>query len=243
MRQLVRDFVIDAAAALQISGPIVEMGARPADGQEELSNLRPLFPGCEYIGCDIQDGAGVDRIEDIHALTFTDGSVGAVLAIDTLEHVADPIRALQELHRVLRPGGVVIMTSVMLFPIHAHPWDFWRFTPEGFESLLAPFETRMVMSHGWDILPDTVFGVGVKAERPGLSPQMFHRTYEACEKWGRGLPIEIGTHRMTLRQLWAFTIRASMTTARGQLPLNRWPPRARLSGAVRRRRASQAGDR
>ena len=65
-----------------------------------------------------------------------------MICLETLEHVADPIRAVEEMHRVLRPGGVLAISSLMFFPIHAHPWDYWRFTPEGFERLLEPFESR-----------------------------------------------------------------------------------------------------
>ena len=72
-----------------------------ADGQEAIADLRPLFGAREHIGCDIQEGPGVDRIEDIHALTFDDDSIGTIICLETLEHVADPLRAVQEMHRVL----------------------------------------------------------------------------------------------------------------------------------------------
>src|SRR3546814_16126200 len=65
----------------------------------------------------IQEGLGVDRIEDVHALTFDDDSVGTIICLETLEHVADPLRAVQEMHRVLRPGGVLAISSLMFFPI------------------------------------------------------------------------------------------------------------------------------
>lgn len=207
MRTIVRTFAEEAAAVLPIKGPVVEIGSRPAEGQATTANVRALFAGHEYLGCDVQAGEGVDRIEDVHHLTFDDDSVGTVVSLDTLEHVADPLRALQEIHRVLRPGGVAVISSVMFFPIHAHPWDFWRFTPEGFAQLLAPFETSLVLAHGYEPLPESVFGVGVKGAMTDLGPALFPRTSSACEHWGEGLAVDLGPIRMSTRELWRLTLR------------------------------------
>jgi len=217
MRPFIRDFVVEAIDRLPIAEPIVELGSRPAPGQEELADLRPLFPGREYIGCDIQPGVGVDRIEDIHAMTFADDSVGTVLALDTIEHVADPLKALREIHRVLKPSGVVIVTSHMFMPIHAHPWDYWRFTPEAFALLLEPFETTLVMANGWSLMPDTVMGVGVKGPFPDLSPETFPATTERIRRWGEHLPIDLGPIRLSTRQAWGFAFQATGTAAKHHL--------------------------
>jgi SAM-dependent methyltransferase len=46
-------------------------------------------------------------VQDAHALTFADGSFDVVHAHQVLQHVADPVRALREMARVARPGGIV----------------------------------------------------------------------------------------------------------------------------------------
>jgi SAM-dependent methyltransferase len=217
MRQHILDFVTEAVTVLDPPGPVVEIGARPAEGQEAFTDPRSLFDGKEYIGCDIQPGPRVDRVEDVHSLGFADETVGTVLMLDTLEHVRDPIRALTEAHRVLIPNGVLIMTSVMFFPIHAHPWDYWRFTPEGFSMLLAPFESSLAFGHGFEPMPDTIFGVGIKGPYDGLALSLFPKTSEWIERWGQDAPVDLGPIRLTRRQLWALTLRETMAAARQKI--------------------------
>ena len=69
--------------------------------------------GSEYLGPSIAGGtvdeAGI-RHEDVERLSFADGRFDLVVSNDVLEHVNDPARALAELFRVLRPGGVMLMT-------------------------------------------------------------------------------------------------------------------------------------
>jgi SAM-dependent methyltransferase len=216
MRPAVIEFARDVAEHLPLATPLVEIGARAAEGQEAFADMRGIFGVDDHIGCDIQPGAGVDRIEDVHRLTFDDDSVGTVICLETLEHVADPIRAVQEMHRVLRPGGLLAISSLMFFPIHAHPWDYWRFTPEGFELLLEPFESRHVVSQGWEHMPEGVFGVGVKGPFE-LSDDLLPRTANIARHWGAGKRVDFGPMRMSVRELWGHTLRYSTDGARDRV--------------------------
>ena len=216
MRPFIRDFVVEAIQTLPMAEPIVEIGSRPAEGQEELADLRPLLAGRQFIGCDLLPGPGVDRVEDVHRLSFGDGSVGTVFALDTFEHVADPLRAIREIHRVLKPGGVTVFSSHMFMPIHAHPSDYWRFTPEAFRLMLEPFETSLVLANGWELMPDTVIGVGVKGPFV-LAADQFPRTAERIRTWGSEYPVGIGPIRLGARQLWSMTLQATVRAARRRL--------------------------
>ncbi|MGI8491284.1 MAG: class I SAM-dependent methyltransferase [Acidimicrobiales bacterium] len=216
MRADVFNFVAEAAKKLTLQGPVIEVGARPAEGQEDLTDLRSLFPGQDYVGCDIQPGPRVDQVEDIHHLSFEDGSIGTALALDTLEHVRDPIRAVGEMHRVLAPGGCLLISSVMFFPIHAHPWDYWRFTPEGFAELLAPFPSSVVLSIGWEFMPETVLGIGVKQPGVKLDADVFPETAQRAGEWGRGLRVDLGPIRLSARQSLSIAFKASLDAAKAR---------------------------
>jgi len=162
LRKSLKHFAQIVAETLPSEEPIYEFGSLQVAGQEGFADLRPLFPGKTYIGADMRQGLGVDRILDLHGINLPSETVGTVLCFDTLEHVEDPRRAVEEMFRILRPGGVLVITSVMDFHIHDHPHDYWRFTPDAFRSLLRPFTQIWVQSAGREIFPHTVVGVGVK---------------------------------------------------------------------------------
>lgn len=169
MRESIKQFVRIAAETLPIQEPIYEFGALQVEGQEGFADLRPLFPNKEYIGTDMREGLGVDKILNLHEIELPDSSVGTVLILDTLEHVELPHQSLNEVHRILKQGGIVIISSVMNYPIHNYPSDYWRFTPEGFKSLLRLFNQRFADFAGDERFPHTIVGIGIKDKNIILS--------------------------------------------------------------------------
>ena len=162
MRKLVKEYVKIVAETLPILEPIYEFGALQVSGQETFADLRPFFPNKRYIGCDIRKGPGVDKIINLHHTGLPSESVGTVLILDTLEHVEFCREAIEEVHRILRPEGIFVLSSVMDYPIH-DTHDYWRFTPEGFSSLLVPFSYSFIDYVGKTNFPHTVVGLASKS--------------------------------------------------------------------------------
>jgi SAM-dependent methyltransferase len=163
MRKSIKEFVKICAEILPISEPIYEFGSLQVPGQEGFADLRPFFQNKKYIGADMQKGAGVDVILNLHNINLPSESIGTVLMLDTLEHVEFPRKAIREVHRILKPDGVIIISSVMNFHIHDYPFDYWRFTPEAFKSLLKPFFHCYISYAGEKNFPHTVIGIGFKS--------------------------------------------------------------------------------
>lgn len=159
MHQLINYFVQAAAAELPLTDPVVEIGSFQVAGQEAMADLRPYFRGVEYIGTDMRPGPGVDRVEDVHHLSFADNSIGTILMLETLEHVANPMQALAEVRRVLRGNGTLILSTPFSWEIHNYPNDYWRLTPEAYNVLLEPIGPRLIGSIGPSKEPSTVLGV------------------------------------------------------------------------------------
>jgi len=68
--------------------------------------------GSEYLGPGVEPGCLVDGIrhEDVEHLSFGDAGFDAVVSMDVLEHVNDPVRAIEETARVLKPGGEFLLS-------------------------------------------------------------------------------------------------------------------------------------
>lgn len=169
MRPTIKDLVSIVARTLPIEEPIYEFGSLQVSGHEGFADLRPLFAEKEYVGVDMRHGIGVDQILNLHEIDLPPESVGTILCMDTLEHVEYPHRALEEIHRVLKPNGIAVISSVMYYPIHDYPYDYWRFTPEAFRSLLKPFADSFIGYVGNNDFPHTVIGVGFKGNVPKIS--------------------------------------------------------------------------
>ena len=172
MRKCVKKFVAIVAESFPLREPIYEFGSLQVPGQEGFADLRSIFPGQRYIGADMRPGPGVDVILDLHRIALPDGSAGTVLCLDTLEHVEYPHAALSEIHRILAPSGIAVISSVMDYPVHDYPLDYWRFTPMALTSLLKPFSDSFVGFAGKESFPDTVVGLGFKDGLPDITDFM-----------------------------------------------------------------------
>jgi SAM-dependent methyltransferase len=217
---LIVEFVAELMGRLELPEPIVEFGSLQVEPGQP-NDLRRVFAGRDFTGTDLRPGPGVDRVEDLRGLSFADEEVGTALCLDTLEHCADPLAACRELYRVLAPGGVCVLSSVMFFPVHGYPHDYWRFTPEGMRLLLHPFEDVWAVGVGHPELPMQVVAVGAKAGRLGFGPEAFATLNEAQSQWDRAEgKVRFGVLHVPLKQL-ARTLAAELPRAVAQRAADR----------------------
>ncbi|MBM4018143.1 MAG: class I SAM-dependent methyltransferase [Planctomycetes bacterium] len=163
--RLTRALVEGAVAVLPPRGPVLEIGSRQVQNLA-FADLRPLFPGLKFVGCDMHAGPGVDRIERLEALSFPDGWAGTVLCLNVLEHAWEVDKGIREIHRVTAPGGMALVSTVFNLDIHAYPDDYWRFTPQALLRLMGGFETVLYGWQGHDKSPRLVFAWGLRERRP-----------------------------------------------------------------------------
>lgn len=96
-----------------------------------------LSSGCEYIGLDYpvtgqqMYGSRPDVLADASAMPLADESIDTVIILEVLEHLRHPREALQEIARILRPQGKVLLSMPFLYPIHDAPHDYQRLTIHG----------------------------------------------------------------------------------------------------------------
>ena len=93
----------------------------------------------EMHGVDIYASPNVDAVCDGHYLPLPNAEYDGVWIQAVLEHVVDPSRVVAEIHRVLRPNGVVYAETPFMQQVHGGGHDFTRFTVLGHRYLFRHF--------------------------------------------------------------------------------------------------------
>jgi SAM-dependent methyltransferase len=185
MNRFLHGVVRAAVESFALPGPILEVGSYQVPGQEEVAELRGLFPDRPYLGIDVRPGRGVDEVADVEALPYEDASFGAVLALNTFEHVPRFWHGFDELYRVLRPDGVLLVTAPFYFHIHDYPSDYWRFTPEALDLLLERYPHRIIGRQGPRRRPASVWALAFREEHPGPAPPDLDRYRALVARYAR----------------------------------------------------------
>lgn len=143
-------------AGLRAGETVLELG--PGPGAFTVDAAQRVGPEGRLIAVDIQPGmiaqvnarvkaAGVTNVETHVASAFElplpDASVDRAYLITVLPEIPDPVRALREVHRVLKPGGVVSMTEEFLDP------DYPRRATTGAWAAAAGFEPDARFGSWW----------------------------------------------------------------------------------------------
>ncbi len=102
------------------------------------------YTGLEYPTTLGTDSSPVDVFGTALALPFADATFDTVVSFETLEHVTDSTTMVAELHRVVKPGGAVIVSVPFLWGEHCQPYDYFRFTTFGLRQLFESAGLRVV---------------------------------------------------------------------------------------------------
>lgn len=113
---------------------------------------RPFFGShpVRYVGLDVTGGPFVDVVGVGESIPLASSSVELVLCTQVLEHTDDPQGVLNEIARILRPGGTCLLSTHGVYPYHAHR-DYWRWTGAGLALLFqrcAAFADVRVLPNG-----------------------------------------------------------------------------------------------
>ncbi|MEM6749759.1 MAG: class I SAM-dependent methyltransferase [Planctomycetota bacterium] len=194
----------------RLSGPYLEVGSHDYGTTQDL---RSLFPDQDYVGVDMIDGPGVDRVLDLTApMADIDAALdgrrfGAIFCLSVLEHCEQPFAMAERLTDLLRPGGSLVVSVPWVFRFHGYPSDYWRFTHEGVKKLFPRLEFDDAL--GCASSPKT-------GEEQPLDPDLgrfplsgsWHRRRG---RWGAGLGLDllklastVGLGRALTRHRYAF---------------------------------------
>lgn len=118
------------ARLLVIGGGTVGSGADALYRQDKV----------RIVGTDVFASSITSLIADGHRLPFKHESFDAVWVQAVLEHVLEPQKVADEIHRVLKPGGLVYADTPFMQQVHGGAYDFQRFSASGHRWLFRNFK-------------------------------------------------------------------------------------------------------
>lgn len=116
-----------------------------------LEKYKPLFIDNDYQTFDYDASTGAHVVGDIHAIPVSDNAYDATICSSVLEHVRDPLTAMKEMYRILKPGGYLFFYVPSIYPYHArkgHYPDVWRFFDDTIHILFDKFSSYEVEKRG-----------------------------------------------------------------------------------------------
>lgn len=140
--QINRDkWMIDKAANIKKKSKVIDIGAGTCP-------YKSLFVDCEYFSHDFKKYQGeklggtkeyakIDIESDIVSIPVEDGYFDVVICTEVLEHVPEPIKAINEMSRILKKGGTLFLTAPLGSGLHQLPYHYYGgFTPEWYKKFL-----------------------------------------------------------------------------------------------------------
>ena len=167
-----------------IHGRVLDIGAG------SYPRYRGLFTFDEYVTMNIEQGKNTDIVGKIEQIPSPDDSYDSIVCTQVLGDVYELPQAFRELHRVLRPGGAVLITENLFDVIHDAPYDFWRLTEFSLRRLAedAGFTVTILERRG-----------GYRSVMAQLRARYFIERFDASRKWyARAL-----SYYFSLEGIWA----------------------------------------
>jgi SAM-dependent methyltransferase len=138
------DWVRAKARSLAPGSRVLDVGAGTCLYREDFAHcIYETQDFMQYNGYvnDVEGTYGrIDYVSDIKAIPVPSESFEAILCTEVLEHVPEPIEALREMSRILKPGGRLLLTAPLGAGLHQLPYHFYGgFTPSWYRHFSEKF--------------------------------------------------------------------------------------------------------
>lgn len=165
---------------MEISGRVLDIGSKSmAASYFRWFRIRP---GTVVTCSDLNPSDGVVGINVEKTFPQSDGSFDVVLAINLFEHVMKFEVAPVEIHRILAPGGQVIVVVPFMHEVHPDPGDYFRYTDECLEKIWkgAGFDCVSMEAVGEGILGFALTKYLAQVMPAGLAGPLAAVAYVGC---------------------------------------------------------------
>jgi len=120
---------------------VLEIGPKKGEYREWFKTKR-------YETLDIQPRHRPTVVGTAEKLPFVSSTYDLVLLIEVLEHCFSPHEVVCEVHRILKPQGLAIISTRFVHAYHPDPQDYYRFTRDSLARLLRRFSSVSIISLG-----------------------------------------------------------------------------------------------
>jgi hypothetical protein len=144
-RRLWLDALLESHAS-EMHGYVIDVGGKR---HNKRGHFRPPHENAKawiYVNLDMETRP--DLFADVNALPISGQSADIVICTEVLEHLADPFTCSAEIVRILKPGGTAFISVPFMYPIHADPYDFQRFTDDGLKQLFKTCSSMEIWPMG-----------------------------------------------------------------------------------------------
>lgn len=135
---------------------ILELGSGiPVRGKYHYSAKHLFDDSNEFIQTDINKDFG-HQVLDATKMKNKD-EFDVILCLNVLEHVYEFQKAVDNIHRALKKGGVAVVAVPTIYPLHDEPGDYWRFTEHALRKMFSDFKKIEIRYRGKRQFPFTYY--------------------------------------------------------------------------------------
>lgn len=127
----------------KMKAPVVfELGTKQSIPGRSTMHKEWVPQASAFIGIDFEEGGDVDYVADAQHLSrdlmkYPHRECDVFISCSTFEHIQNPFLAAEEICKVVRPGGLIMVQTHQTFPLHAYPYDYWRYTVDSLRHLFT----------------------------------------------------------------------------------------------------------
>lgn len=123
------------------AGDVLDVGS-------SLGPYQELLPHDSWLKMDVEIVKGLDVNADAHRIPFRESTFNTVLLIEVIEHCRDPKSVVDNIYRVLEPGGKLLLSTRFIYFYHPYPKDYYRFTQDSLSDLCKSYSDIEIFPHG-----------------------------------------------------------------------------------------------
>ena len=123
---LIRSLFNEEISNYTLEGRVLDLGSKSINSS--YYKYIGMEEGCEITFTDLYENEGVVKVNVEERFPFDDNAFDMVITFHLFEHVFDFSSSAEEIYRVLKPGGKLILSVPFMHKYHADPDDYFRFT-------------------------------------------------------------------------------------------------------------------